>query len=320
MRIKHNIDWALRRINALWDESRLVDNIFDYNQVIRKRPDLDRDVYGSNGFYGGSYVLKHYSGYKRKVCGLIEHAPGLTNIALGEYKSDISNNLFVCSKQRKKFLLDKTKQNIFDIGPIIAYADGVYTKAAVDNIRGTLGKTLLVYPVHNFFDSNWKSDVESFIEYVKEIVRDFKYDTVLVSMYHIDIKNGAHFRYMKEGWHIVSAGETYNYDFNDCMKTIISLADCAVFQAYSSAVGYCIYMGVPVNICNEQKFMVHSMWRKNYADDILDEFTRVFGEYTESITSKQRSFASYYFGFDSVKSPQQLNKLLVLAHKLHKGK
>lgn len=317
MRVKYNIDWAIKRIKLANDKNRVVKDIFDYDNVIKERIDLDREIFGSNNFYGMSYILKRYSGYKKRIRGLIEHAPGLTNIALGEYQSDIFNNLYVCSKQRKDFISKKTDKVIFDIGPSIAYAKTIYDEKQLSDIKSTLGKTLLIYPIHNFYDSNWKNDTERFISYVNEIKNVYKFDTVLASMYHIDITRGLQERYEQEGYRIVSSGHTYNYDFNDCMKTILSLADNTVFQGYSSAVGYCIYMGLPVQIypgCDE----IHTQWHKNYESDVLDEFAKMFSEYSGEISKEQKEFCNYWFGYDSIRKPNELKHLLEISDKIYK--
>ena len=318
MRIKYNIDWLIRKTVQKNDPNRIVDNIFDYQNVIRKRPDLDREIYGSNYCYGMSYILKRYSGYKKRIRCLIEHAPGLTNIGLTEYKSNIFDTLLVSSVQRKEFLSEYTDKKIFDIGPSIAYANKIYDDFNISTIKKSFGKTLLLYPSHNVIDSDWEKDTEKFIAEAKKIVDEYHFDTVLVCMFYIDIQRGTHLIYEKEGWNIVSAGQMVNYDFNDCMKTIISLADMAMFQTYSSAVGYCIYLNVPVFIFpfnyNDPGI------RKKYATDVLKEIYGLFKDFSEEISDKQKELCSYYFGYDSVKKSEELLGLFKSFEKNKLGK
>lgn len=317
MRIKYNIDWVIKVLTLGMSKNRVVKDIFNYQEVIKERVDLDREIFGSNNFYGMSHILKRYSGYKKRIRGLIEHAPGLTNIALGEYKSDIFNNLYVCSKQRKEFLKDKTDKVIIDIGPSIAYANTIYSIEQINNIKDKLGKVLLIYPIHNIHDTDWKNDTERFISYVNEIKNKYAYDTVLVSMYYVDIERGLNDRYEQEGYVTISAGNISNYDFNDCMKTILSFADNAIFQGYSSAIGYCIYMGIPVHIypgCDE----IHNQWKNNYETDVLDDFARIFGKYDSKIDAEKMKFCNYWFGYDSVRKPNELRSLLEVSDTIYR--
>ena len=307
MRIKYNIDWLIRKTVQKNDPNRIVENIFDYQNIIRKRPDLDREIYGSNGFYGMNYILKRYSGYDKRIKCLIEHAPGFTNIGLNEYKSNIFDTLLVSSEQRKKFLESRTNKRIYDIGPSIAYAETIYDEYNLKKTKNNLGKTLLLFPIHNIKDTDWQADTEGFIKKAKELARDNGFDTVLVSLYYVDIMRGLNIRYEKEGFTVVSAGNIDNYDFNDCMKTIISLSDFALYQGFTSSVGYCIYMNVPV--CMVWNDYNTEAYRNNNMADALNEFQSYFIDYDESISEKQREICNHYYGYDSVRTPDKLYKI-----------
>ena len=318
MRIKYNIDWLIRKTIAEKDPNYVVENIFDYQNVIRKRPHLDREIYGSNYCYGMNYILKRHSGYKKRIKCLIEHAPGLTKTGITEFKSNIFNTLLVASKQRIDFLKDYTDKKMIDIGPSIAYAENIYDDYTLSAIKKNLGKTLIVYPIHNIKDTDWESDKEAFINNVKEIVKEHKFDTVLVSLFYIDIQRGLHLRYEKEGWQIVSAGHMVNYDFNDCMKTIISLADMAVFQGFTSAIDYTIYMGVPSLLL---PFDYNAPYFKEcYRTDVLWDFDKLFNVYNEEISEEQKDICNYYFGYDSVKKPEELYSIFKSLEKNKPGR
>lgn len=313
MRIRYNIRWALRRISAPFNPKRKIQDIFDYNEVIKERYDLERNIIGSNVNYGVNYILKRHSKYNKTINALVEHAPGLTNYVLNDYKNETSKTLFVCSRQRVDFLKDYTDKTVVDIGPSIAYAKCIYSDDKITEIKRKLGRTLLLYPVHNIEDTNWESDTDQFIKAAKEIRDQHKFDTVLVSMYHIDIKRGTHKRYEAEGFKVVSSGYIQNYDFNDIMKTIIHISDGAIFQAYTSAIGYCIYEKVPVMLTHNS--MIHDKWQQNYTTDILYEFEKMYGEYTGTISKEQYEFANEWFGYDSVRESRELFKLLDEAYK-----
>lgn len=304
----------------LWDKSlgisdknRVVTNIFDYNNVIRRRPDIDRPFRNSNCFYGFNYCLKRFSGFRGTINAVVEHAPALDGY-IGDYGDKLAPSVVVNSEQRREFLRAKIEKSIFTVGPSIYYAKNIYTEFSLKIIKKNLGKTLLIYPLHDIENFSYIQDTQSFIEYVKKIKDENNYDTILVSLYFVDIERGRHIIYEKQGWTILSAGRRENYDFGDCMKTIISLADYAVFQAYASAIGYCIYEGVPVSIF-PQEFRFVENGREGVQTDngIRNEtmrlFETMFQQYDESISKEKYEFCKYWYGYDSVMQADQLKLL-----------
>lgn len=292
-----------------------ITNIFDYNEIIRNRPDNDSRILFSNRYYGMSYILKKYSGFKKTINTAIEHAPGLDIDMTGEYKIPESPSTLVCATQRKNYLREKSDKPIWAIGPSIHYAESILSDFYISAMKDALGKTLLVYPLHDIEDFHYLQDTESFIKYVKSIQEKYGYKTVLVSMYFVDIERGRHLAFQKEGWTIVSAGRRENYDFNNIMKAIIKLADYAIFQAYASALGYCVYLKVPVTIWHQPFLFVENGVEKKQTDNgikpgMMQELEDMFSDYSEQITKEQYNFCNYWFGYDDVKKPEELRLLL----------
>lgn len=322
-KIRRNIDWLINRIFAAYDHNRRITNIFDYYNIIRKRVDVDRSIRLTNYFYGFNYILKRYSGYRKVINASIEHAPGLNMKASPESKDRTLPALFVVSKQRAEFLRKNSNKLIFDIGPSISYSQNIYSEFDIKVIKQNLGKTLCIYPIHSIEITNYEDEAKIFIEYITEIKRLYEFNTVLVSMYFIDIERGRHLIYEQQGWTIVSSGRRENYDFNDCMQTIISISDYAIFQSYASAVGYCIYNGVPVTIfphnrkceCSEPS----SNRDFNLNEDTLKFFDELFADYDEQISREKYDICKEWFGYDSVMSAEEMKLLLEFVAKLKVG-
>lgn len=290
-------------------------NIFDYNAIITSRPDLDKTTNPTNRLYGVGYILKRYSGYSGAINAKMEHAPGLEVMSFRETEDTDVPYLLVGSEQRVEFVNKNLIQRpILAVGPSIHYAHNLYSDFDLQAIKHNLGKTLCVYPRHNIEDTNFLCDAKEFINSVNEIKEKYGYQTVLVSMYFVDIERGGHLMYEKEGWIVVSAGRRRNYDFNDCMRTIISISDYAVFQGYASAIGYCIYLGVPVTILRpEGRGVVRAdseeakAWKKTvYNDPRGGVFEEVFKDYDEKISRDKYEFCNYWYGYDSVMEPEEM--------------
>ena len=179
---------------------------------------------------------------------------------------------------------------------------------------------MCIYPIHSIEITNYEDESRKFIEYVSEIKNEYGFDTVLVSMYFVDIERGRHLVYEQQGWIIVSAGRRENYDFNDCMKTIISISDYAIFQSYASAVGYCIFNNVPVTIFphNRKCECSDGAANRDFNLDIetLKSFDDLFSTYDEEIDKKKYDICNEWFGYDSVMSGEEMKLLLEFISKL----
>lgn len=324
MGIKSRIVYYVEKAVGLTDKNRKITNIFDYNNIIRNRPDLDRYKKLSNQFYGYSYILKRFSGYTGMINAVMEHAPALDILAIDDCRDQLSSALIVNSIQRREFLRDYLDKVIFPIGPSIYYAQSIYREYDREIIKKQLGKTLLIYPLHDIENFSYIQNTNGFINYVNEIKNKYKYDTVLVSMYFVDIERGRHIIYEKQGWIVLSAGRRNNYDFNDCMKTIIELADYAVFQAYASAIGYCIYEGVPVSIYPQPFRFVQNGSEgvgtdNGIPDDTMHAFEKMFEEYNETISKEKYDFCNYWYGYESVMAANELKLLFEFIGKMRLG-
>lgn len=292
-------------------------NVFDYYSNARQKwyTSFCRSLQST---YGLRYLLEKYGGYKKHLNIEVEHFPGTYQLKnISEYKDNDACALFVCSNNRAEFLKKYTNKLIFDIGPSIAYAKNIYSDFELRAIKRVLGKTLCIYPTHSLSSTEWEKKDAEFIKYVKQIRDQYNYDTVLVSMYYVGINRGEHIKYQKEGFVIVSAGHSLNFDFNDLMRTIIQLSDYVVFQSYASAVGYCIYFNVPLTLYkqDEMKYIVdkgseREAVSEEKVNDILIQLYNTFSNYDESISEAKRDLCNNIYGYESIKSQSEILNIL----------
>lgn len=313
-----------------------IDDIFDYREVLKVRKDPDKVIKCTNMHYGVSHILKRYSGYKGVINSAGEHGVyrlnELTNTY--EYKNNNLPGLMVPSRERANFIREYTQKIVMPIGPSIFYAKNIYNRKAMEAIKCNLGKTLLVFPRHSSEDEYEIIAVKKFIEYVKSIQEKYDYETVLVCIYFNDMKLGLNIPYEREGWTIVSAGNRGSYDFNDCLRTIIELSDHVVNQGYSSNIGYSILLGKPVTYYEisfgfrketEGKFRsvnenVGIKWEqyKEECKAFEQEYRRLFGEYTNEITPEQYEWCKRMFGYEELRSQEELYNYFMLMEALYR--
>lgn len=307
----------LRNMRKEFDESNI--DIFDYRKVLKPRlsPEL-RPPYMSNT-YGNGYVLKRYSGYKGRANAVIEH--GIRNINdtfnTHEYRDNPCKGLIVSSQKRADFLKGLTSKKILAIGPTIFYANNIYDDFEMEIIKHNLGKTLLLFPAHS--DSNnckTMYDDREFIKYAKEVREKWKFDTVLACIYALDFRTGQHLLYESENIPVVTAGNPYNKDFLDILKTIISISDGVLNCGFSTNVGYSIYLNKPVQIIEQSTVKNTSNFFEGLKEDIelykhqsgilLNKAAGLFQEYTDVISNDQYQWSSDVFGYNDTKSPVEL--------------
>lgn len=303
--------WHFLYRNYLFESDIMkITNIFDYNHVIRFRPDWDYNICAGNQNYGISYIYKKYSGYDKKIEAVIEHGPGLYLTDTSEVKDKSQNVMLVHSRQRSSFLRNKTKKVIFETGPFVHYSMSLYNDLQRNAIKKDLGRVLLVFPMHMIEDYGRVTGEDEFIDYVRKFSKQHKFDTVLVSLYFVDIERGMAIPFEREGWKIVTSGRRDNYDFLNCQKTIISLADHAIFQGISSGIASCVYMNVPVNYYYQKAEGIDKQGKieaNEWVNDELEKkFVGLFSEYNEKITKEQYELCEYLFGYDCIKTQDEL--------------
>lgn len=302
-------------------------NIFDFNYIARQRNARSDEIFAGNSIYSMGYSLRKYSQYDGPIYCASEHGlPAGSSKDLGEYKNNKQKLLLVMSNDRRKFLQSKTDKLLIPIGPsIMPYCTNIYSDFVMEAIKRNLGKTLLVFPQHSCADSECLEEEDDFICEIKELISRFKYDSVLVCLYYEDIRRGEFIKYQKQGWIVVTAGHKHNYDFADCLKTIINFADDVVTQGYGSSAIYSIYLKKRVfyftgnrgrKIESKGVFEDKNPWMQPY-EDKLSELSNVP---LELIAEKQWEWANEVYGFSETLSPEQFRELFELARLIKKKK
>lgn len=258
-----------------------------------------------NKCYGNLWAVKNATGEAFHKNCLIEHG-----LYFGEYVFEKEctlksiNTIYTYSEYRKTAILKwfhgKLDKQIIPIGPYILYADYFKKEAQLRKLKESLGRVLLVFPSHPSPEAKPLYDFEEFCKEIDKLSKN--YDTILISLFYLDVLKGYGHRYEKKGYKIVCSGARTDRWFLSRQKDLISLADMTMSNDVGTHIGYSIAMGVPHYIFKQEIYM------EGHAEEYsLDETQRirateykeiisVFNHYNESITKEQKRIVDYYWG------------------------
>lgn len=293
----------------------------DYKKISKKYKIYNKEWYFPNNFYGIANNLYTYSRYNFAVKACIEAGMDFGNNASKfEIYNPILPTMITFSDYRKEYLEQVSDKIVFKIGPYIHYANDFYDNKKLAEEKMKNGKTLLVFPSHSIENIYSQYDINKFIEKIKNISKLYNFNTVLVCLYWADIQKGIDEIYKKHGFNIVTAGYRENPMFLSRLKTIIKLSDYTISNDIGTHVGYCIYLKKPhyiirQNIEYDAKTNKHYLLEfkdrdlSSYEKDV-EEIRKSFENPVFNISKNQQEICNKYWGFDEIKSPEQIRYIL----------
>lgn len=296
--------------------SRFAVEIFDYGTLAKPKRFYTSELFLPNALYGHARVIREYSEYNKNILACIEHGIYFGNhVSRTEIESHLQC-IITFSHNREEYLVTRTRKKIIPIGPYIHYAKHYYSDERLKAIKESLGKVLLIFPVHSLSQTDADYDID---EFIKEInVNIDTYDTVLVCLYWADILKGYANKFENEGFCVITAG--YNKDpyFISRLKSIISLADFIMTNSVGTHIGYCIYMKKGVYVYKQdiavlekvRNFFTRTNDEEASMYEEMEELEKVFSRIEPYITEEQYKICNKYWGFDCLKSSYELNRLL----------
>lgn len=294
------------------------------------KTDYNELIYGESGFsrYAMNFILKKYAGLDDdfRLRALFEH--GVI------YTEDINNSCrvheYLPSIVASQFRVDVLKKQpnfkgAYAIGPYIHYADSLLNNDQLKEEKERLGKTLLVFPSHSIDGVVQKFDYNNFINEIKETASD--YDTVRVCVYYKDVDLKNHVPYQKEGFEVITAGHHNDHYFLPRLKSIILNSDMAMSNDIGSQLGYCIYLNKPYYLTSIDEVSFEgeddsamSKYHMLNVKKSMNEFHKspnvvnikhLFSNYDPSISKEQFELISYLWGFNCVKTKNELKNIFL---------
>ena len=290
----------------------------DYNELIHGESGISR--------YAMNRILRDYAGMDEdfKIHAFFEH--GIVIIDLVEEAFRVHEYLPSIVPSNYRYDLLKSQPNFkgaYTIGPFIHYANSLLSKEQIAEEKERLGRNLLVFPSHSIAGMYKQFDYEGFCNQIKEIAKD--YDSVRVCTYYMDVRMKHHLPYEKEGFEVVTAGHFNDYNFLPRLKSIIQTSDMTMSNDIGTHLGYCIYLNKPHYLTQDKI----EFYRKEDSDNeipykmgkLVEEKNRksenilkvkdLFSIYENKITQEQYDLISYLWGFDCIKTPDELKKIFL---------
>lgn len=320
--------YKLLGLKYMYSEEEIKHNIFLYTEKevlaysIKEDNICVYDDIDDNNRYCNSKKLKDFSGYKDKCYAHMEHSMYYGNIISQDAVNSIYPTNIVFSKNRYNSIKSRITRPVFKIGPYINYCNDFINYKIRDSIKNILGKVLLVIPSHTVSTTMYyEFEYNNFLNYIENIKQEHNYDTVIICVFHDDIYRGFTKIYNNREFIIVSAGALHSEFFYNRLKTIINISDHTISNKVGTHLGYCLFLGKPHTIykCDivEEREPIKN---KNLNEAIITKdinfkfeefvFVKLFSKYKEKITDDQYNLCNLYYGFDQIKTKEEIKCIL----------
>ena len=264
-------------------------------------------VYWASEKYSIGKCLRYWSKYPRvlPLNVFLDHAVGLWSQLFPHELDNQANVHFTwhpLKEQRSKENLSK-KKVIRITHPWITY------RRLRGITRSSTPRGTLVFYMHNTNSLKWVGrDTEEYFEKLRELPD--KFQPVVLCLHMHDINTGVHKELRRQGFPIVTAGNTSTTNFVDCFYDHIKSYSYATSQAFGSAVAYCVELGVPYFFLGETPRVINNGDKNlphgsvpEYYDEFHEEYgekaKELFGVPMDTVTDEQRAFIQSLLGLDS---------------------
>lgn len=295
-------------------------DLFDYVNTGCPLPKCFNELCTDNENFGIGFSIRKYASYNKPyINAWIEHGYFWADEVSELAAMSFANSIFTFGQHRVDVNHAKISQKtVYAIGPYIHYADDYLDYDDFSALKDRLGRTLLVYPVHSGEGLRVTFDFEELIKIVESVSDN--YDTILFSLFWSDIIPEYVQLIKKHNFMIVCSGHRFDHYFLSRQKTIIRLSDAVISNGNGTNLVYCTYLGKPfwwvdqnvneiaINKVGEKH--VSFIERTHGTSSIEGVFHKAFSQYSESLTDEQVSLCHKYFGFDSIKSNEEMYELL----------
>lgn len=263
--------------------------------------------------YGNIYAVKNALKKEFDKHCIIEHGLHFARYVTSDnYKWVFSeiNTIYTFGQYReevlKEYFGNDTSKKIIKIGPYIHFAKDFYSDARLKKIKQKIGKTLLVFPTHSSPENLTSFDYEAWITEIKRCAVNF--DTVIISLFWLDINNGNYKHYLQNGFQIACCGNRFDTHFLSREKSLIKLSDMTMSNDVGTHIGYCVALGKPHYIYHQEIKIEYYKEYKDQEEVFLGreymkiwerermEFFDAFSSFEERITEKQKKLVDYYWG------------------------
>lgn len=306
--ITYNAYYRKKNSAAFWQEIKKRENlsIFDIDGLSQDIPFCPIEKVKDSNYYGHAAAIKKYAGVNKFPFAL-EHGLYYGNLVTPGERYRMTKRIMTFSEERKKVLNAAINKPVVAIGPYIHYAEPYLTVGEYNEIKKKYGKILLFMPSHSVIDAKdmvmgFKAD--DIIQKVKSFANEHGFDSVFVNLYFKDVMETNYAeQYKKAGFIVTTAGHRFDLLFINRVRSIIELCDYVIGNSLGTNLGYCIYLNKPFCIIDNDLV-------ENIDQEQIPYIGRFFYDYTDHITEEQYEVVSKYWGFDCIKSKEEMASIL----------
>ena len=334
IKVEIKIKWFFWHKNSMEDKKGGVEEmikVIDGNIkfLAAERPLKTPELYKSNDCYGHAHVLKKYANLNEnyQIKGVLEHAAMVYDHV---WSFDIAVPLpviYCFSDYRFLFLRQLTNKVLFAIGPSIHYAEALLSNSELEGLKKQLGKTLLVFPPH----SSWSIYVDFDVKYIISVIKEFEkeFENILICLGWRDVLRNIDTLFIREGYTCVTAGNVYDMQFLNRLKTLILLSSHTMSFSFGTHIGFCVYLNRPHWICKgiKQKVKIPDQIKDTavyhgtpLSHNLVEYVLEAFKEPQDTVTSRQMQVTDMLWGVSHIKNPQELRELFSIAEDMYQKK
>lgn len=216
--------------------------------------------------YGFGLQISKYGFYPYclPLCIYTDHGPGYRDaIPIHEIESGAPTQLYHSQTSASLWQRVTAKKAYCLYSPFAFYRRRTGVSLAPD-VKGTIA-----FPAHSTPSIDEVGGFAKYIEQLKQLPE--RYHPITICMHMHDIRKGTHMDFIREGFEVVTAGNTLDQRFIERFYEIISSHKYATSNTPGSYLYYCVEMGLPFFVYGDKpKYINHS--DRNLAIGVYDTF------------------------------------------------
>ena len=146
-------------------------------------------------------------------------------------------------------------------------------------------------------------DDQASIKYLRSLGSD--YEPITICFYYADMNSQRPRLFEAAGFEVSTVGDPFRNDYFEEFYKQISRKCYAISEDWTSAVFYCVDLGIPTQVVPRGVRVVDSLTRRELVGDsdpyfrvISPKANRLFSDPPSSVTDEQTSFVRKYLGYD----------------------
>lgn len=291
-----------------YNEDQLL-NLCDEKRTLKGFSDW---AYWTSEVYSYGVHMRHYGYYPSflPLCVYSDHgADGDSNVYMHELETDASHFLFHYKNKIQNFKT-KSQKKVDCIMSLFAWYRRKHNIIQEKNAKGTIA-----FPAHSIPDIDDVSNIENYIELLKQLPEEFQ--PVCVCLHMHDINKGQHKIFQKHGIPTYTVGHAFDQRFAQRFYSILKHFKYSTSNSIGSNVFYSVEIGIPFFLYGQEPEYVNisnpnfdkGKVTMDYQKEIISRF-ETYDNFTKTILTEQKKYVEDCLGINDGISRLELAKIL----------